>query len=140
MASFIFAHAGVHPSADLRCIGWAEDDKLVIVAAFNGFVGKLAQIHIAAAPGWHFAPRSMLQIVFDYAFNQAGLEMLIGVVNSQNERAMRLDLHLGFKEILRLPGMHTDGGDLVVLAMKKSECKYLDKPDDAGRVKEVGHA
>lgn len=133
LAGFLKHHAGVHPSADLQCIGWLDEDKkLVIVVGFNGFMGKVAQIHLAFADGWHFSPRAMLREVFKYAFETAKREMLIGVVNSKNEKAMRMDLHLGFRELHRLNGMHDDDGDIVVLGMTRSECRYLDeKPVEA---------
>jgi len=125
MAQFLNHYAHVHPSTDLRLIGWVSDDKLVIVAGFNAFMGKVAQIHIAFAEGWHFSPRAMLDAVFHHGFIEAGRDMLIGLVNSNNHKALRLDTHLGFREVFRLPGMHDDGGDLIVLAMKKDECRYI---------------
>lgn len=139
MQAFMLFHAGVQPSADAQYIGWVAEGKLVIAVGFTGFLGKVCQIHIAFAPGWHFSPKAMLREVFRYAFHTAGREMLLGIVNSKNERAMRFDLHLGFREIHRLPGMHEEGGDLVVLAMKKSECRYLNEPD-AVELAEAGSA
>jgi hypothetical protein len=38
-----------------------------------------------------------------------------------------MDLHLGFRELYRLPGMHDDGADLVLLGMTKSECRYINQ-------------
>lgn len=130
MTGFLRHHAQVQPSPDMKCLGWVTDDtnKLVIVVGLHGFMGGVAQIHLAFEPGWHFSPREMLRAVFDYAFNQTGREMLIGVVNSKNDSAMKMDLHLGFKELYRLPGMHDDGGDIVLLGMKKSECRYIAAP------------
>jgi hypothetical protein len=128
MAEFLRQHALVQPTHDLVCMGWVSEDVLVIVVGINGFLGKVAQIHLAFAPGWHFSPRSMLRAVFQYTFVTAKLEMLLGIVNSKNQRAMRMDAHLGFKELHRLPGMHDDGGDIVLLGMKKSECRYLREP------------
>jgi RimJ/RimL family protein N-acetyltransferase len=125
MAAFVRHHAGVLPNADARCIGWVSDHKLVMAVTFQAFLGKTAQIHVAMVPGWHFTPRAMLREVFHYAFDTAKLEMLLGVVNSKNVRAMRWDMHLGFRELHRLPGMHDDGGDIVLLGMKKAECRYL---------------
>lgn len=135
LAGFLKHHAGVHPSADLQCIGWVsdEDKKLVIVVGFNGFMGSVAQIHLAMAEGWHFSPREMLRECFRYAFVTAKREMLLGVVNSRNDKAMRMDLHLGFRELYRLPAMHEDGGDIVLLGMKREECRYI----DAAKVAEV---
>ena len=125
LRSFLRVYAGVSPSDDLQCLGWVSEGKLVMAVGLNGFVGKVAQIHIAYAPSWHFTPRAMLREVFNYAFNTVGLEMLLGVLNGKNERAMRYDAHLGFRELFRLPGVHDDGGDLVLLGLKKSECRYL---------------
>lgn len=129
LTGFLKHHAGVQASADMQCIGYLSEAKLVMVAGFSGFLGKVAQIHIAFEPSWHFTPRSMLRAVFRYGFITAGRELLLGIVNSKNARAMRFDLHLGFRELYRLPGMHDDGGDLVVLGMKKSDCRYLDEPE-----------
>ena len=124
LASFL-QRAGVQPSPDLRVIGWVSENRLAIVVGLNGFLGSLAQIHMAYAPDWHFTPRALLGEVFRYAFTQEKREMLIGVVNSKNTKALRMDLHLGFKELYRLPGMHDDGGDLVLLGMTKDNCRYL---------------
>lgn len=127
MTGFLRHHASVQPATDTQCIGWVTDEqKLVIVVGLTSFLGSVAQIHVAFADGWHFSPRSMLRAVFDYAFNKAGREMLLGIVNSKNLKAMRLDLHLGFRELYRLPGLHDDGGDIVVLGMRKNECRYID--------------
>ena len=135
MAGFLAAHAGVHPSADQRMLGWVEEDRLVIVVGLSGFMGKIAVIHIAFAPGWHFSPRAMLDAVFRYAFGEAKRELLIGLVNSKNDRAMRFDRHLGFTELFRLPEMHDDDGDLVVFGMRPDQCRYLNAEE-----KEDAHA
>lgn len=141
MAGFLQERAGVQPSVDLRCIGWVSEGKLVIVVGMHGFLGSVAQIHLAFAEGWTFAPREMLREVFRHAFIDAKREMLIGIVNSKNGRAMKMDAHLGFKELFRLPGMHDDGGDIVVVGLKKSECRYLSEPKGEPMVtEEAGHA
>ncbi|MCJ7557858.1 MAG: GNAT family N-acetyltransferase [Gammaproteobacteria bacterium] len=128
MTRLMYQGAGVKPSEDLTMIGWVNqsDEKLVMVVGFNSQVGKTCRIHVSMADGFSFTPRAMLKAVFSYAFDLAGCEMLIGIVNSNNERALRYDLHLGFEESIRFPGVHDDGGDIVVLTMKRSQCKYLD--------------
>ena len=125
LAGFLQHYAKVAPSSDLQCIGWVSEQKLVMVVGLDGFLGGVAQIHVAYLPGWHYTPKAMLREVFRYAFVTAKREMLLGILNSKNEEAMNFDLRLGFREVLRLPGMHEEGGDFVVLAMRKSECRYL---------------
>lgn len=125
MATFLFAFGHVQPSPDLKLLGWVSGGKLVIVVGLHAFMGSVAQIHVAFAPGWHFPPRRLLREVFRYAFEDTRRAMLLGVVNSNNDAAMKFDTRLGFTEITRLPGMHDDGGDLVLLGMRRDECKYL---------------
>ena len=128
---FLSYHAGVVPSADMKIMGWVEDDALKMCVCFNGFLGRVCQIHVGMSEGYNFTPRKMLDAVFDYTFNQLGLLKLIGIVNSKNERAMKYDLHLGFIEEHRMVGMHEDEGDIVIFGMTADQCKYLLEKDAA---------
>ena len=132
LARFMHEFAHVQPTPDMAMIAWIDEDRVRIVAALTGFLGKLAQIHIAFAPGWHYSPRTMLKAVFNYAFVDRKLELLVGIVNSNNQRALQFDRHLGFHELYRIPGMHDEGGDVVVLGMYAHECRYLDKEGEHG--------
>lgn len=125
MFEFAHAHAGVSPTPDTHVIGWAVDGQLKIVVALNAWLGKTCQMHIAFEPGFHFTPRAMLKACFRHAFERCNREMVLGVVNSHNDQAMRYDLHLGFEEVGRIRAMHDEGGDIVVLAMKREDCRYL---------------
>jgi len=117
--------AGVGASADQQFIIWLKDDAPKIVVCFNGFVGKICQMHVAMSPGYKFTPRKMLRAAFDYAFIERKLEKVIAIVNTNNAEAMRYDLHIGFEEILRWCGMHEDGGDMAILEMSKASCKWI---------------
>ena len=125
----LYEEAHVPYSPETRVLGWLDDDTklLKLVVGFNAFLGKTAQIHVCMAEGYHFTPREMLEATFDFAFNNLKLEMLFGIVNSNNKAALKYDLHLGFEEASRFAGMHDDGGDIVVLCMLKEDCKYLQK-------------
>lgn len=128
--------AGVAPSTDAKLMAWAEaDDKnevqLRLIVGFNAFIGKTCQIHVAMTEGFHFTPKEMLREVFENAFNRFKVEKLIGIVNSKNEKAMNYDFRLGFVEEFRFPGMHDDGGDIVVLTMTRDQCRYLQKVEAA---------
>lgn len=116
---------GVRATQDLRAMFWVNDASVIEwVVGYDGFVGHCCQMHVVNLTG-KSVPRKLVWAAFDYPFNQGGLKCLLGVVNSNNTKAMRFDKHLGFKEMSRLPGMHDDGGDLVFFAMQKSECKWI---------------
>jgi L-amino acid N-acyltransferase YncA len=125
LASFLQHYAYVQPTGDMILFGWVTGGALRMVTALNGFIGSVCQIHVASVPGFGYCPREMLAHTFVEAFWNRGVKQLLGVVNSKNVKAMRFDKHLGFKEITRLPQMHDDGGDLVLLGMKVEDCRYL---------------
>ena len=126
MMEFLRTFAHVQPSKDMKVMGWLGDGgHLVMVVGFNAFIGATCQIHVAMVPDFHFTPKAMLEAVFRHAFDDFNRAKLIGIVNSKNTDAMKYDLHLGFKEEFRMPGLHDDGGDIVILGMTRAECKYL---------------
>lgn len=127
LSEFIRDRAYVQPTPDTRYIAWVDPggQSVKMVVAMNGFLGKTCQIHVAMRDDFSFTPRKMLEAVFNYAFNQAGRELLVGVVNSKNVPALKYDEHLGFSEAHRFPGVHDDGGDLVIMTMNRDQCRYL---------------
>ena len=137
MGAFLGMTAGVKPSPELVMVGWFDQEKksLKMCVGLDTFIGKTCHIHVGMAPEFHFTPREVLDKVFNFAFGteegQAAREMIIGVVNSKNAAALKYDLHLGFKELFRIPKMHDDDGDVVILGMTRDECKYLDQKEAA---------
>lgn len=131
LAQFLNEYAGVAPSADLKTIAWATDNKIHMVVGFNAFLGKVCQMHVAMARGFHFTPKEMLRACFVYVFDTMKCEKVLGIVNSNNVKAIRYDEHLGFVEEHRMPGMHDYGGDIVIFGMTKAQCRYMKEGKDA---------
>lgn len=125
-AGILLREAGVQPCADMQALLWVNDDRNQVewVVGYTGFIGKTCQMHVVSFTRT-FTPRKLLWAAFDYPFNQVGCEIVFGVVNSKNELAMRYDQHLGFKESQRFPGVHDNGGDLVLFKMEKAECRWI---------------
>lgn len=125
-ADMLFHEIGVKSTCDLQAIFWVNPETMQPdwCIGFDSFIGKTCQIHVVNRQK-KYTPRALLKAVFEYPFEQIGIEVLLGVVNSNNKEAMKYDQHLGFKEINRLEGMHEDGGDIVLFAMKKEDCRFI---------------
>ena len=67
----------------------------------------------------------MLEEFCYYVFVTCGKEQMIGVVPATNEKALKFDKHIGFKEVVRIPDGFDHGVDYVVMTYLKSECKYI---------------
>lgn len=70
--------------------------------------------------------RALLSAAFQYPFAQVGVQLLIAEVPSDNTKALRFNAHLGFRETYRLKDAVREGVDLVLMEMRREECRFLD--------------
>jgi hypothetical protein len=128
-----FAHElGLHWSDDFRGVLYvperfegqrANPSHVEVAVAYDCFVGRACCMHTVIANP-RAVSRAMVREAFAFPFNACGCNVVIGLVDSTNEAALRLDKHLGFREVHRIP----DGGrdaDLIVLQMLRSDCRWL---------------
>lgn len=91
---------------------------------FTGYLGSAITLHMAGSED-NWATRDFLWMVFHYAFVQLGCRKVMGLVSSANERALSIDIRLGFRVAAKLEDMFPDGSDLLVLVMERAWCKWL---------------
>jgi L-amino acid N-acyltransferase YncA len=131
MAKWLEAKIGYVGTPHLRCIGNYLNDKLMGVVAFDHFNGCSMMIHSAGEGNW--LTKEMLYAVFHYPFEVCKVRMLIGLVPSANDQALRFNSHIGFKVDSILDGAHPDGA-LVIMTMQRGECRYLHRRSHGQKV------
>lgn len=62
-----------------------------------------------------------LEEVANYIFNTAGKNLIIGFVPADNEEALKLDKHIGFRETYRIPGGYMYDVDYVILEATRED-------------------
>lgn len=107
------------------CIGQEVNGNLVAVVGYCSFMPKACQMHVAAVDEVNWASKDLLWAVFDYPFNKLGVSVILGQICASNTDAIRLNRHLGFKVVAEIADAHMDG-DLVIMAMRKEDCRWLD--------------
>lgn len=123
LAHWLCERIGYMPTPHLRCIAnVSRDGKILGVVGFDGWNGASCQMHVAGEGNW--VSRELIRAVFDYVFKTAGLKVVLGLVPSNNERALKFDKHVGFRQVARIDGAHPDGA-LVVLELRREDCRYL---------------
>ena len=65
-----------------------------------------------------------LQAVTDYAFDKRGVNLIIGLVPSNNEKALKLNTHLGMTESHRVRDAYAVGVDYVIMELRPADCKW----------------
>lgn len=118
---------------DYYSLGWESDGRIVVAVVLCNFDGSGADLHLACAVNYSYAPRPLLFAVFDYAFRTAKLRRITARISRSNARMLRLADHLGFcREGLYRQGS-PDGEDQVLLGMLKEECRWV-SDDFCGRL------
>lgn len=124
LGEFLVKTINGHLPENTQCIGQEIDGKIVAVVGYCNFLPNACEIHVGAATGVNWASKDLLWAVFDYPFNKLGVKVIIGSVCASNEEALRLNRHLGFEIVATIPDAHLDG-DLVIMAMRREQCKWL---------------
>jgi len=122
LASWLCRRIGLTPTAHLICIGRIEGDRLLGVVGYDGFNGASIQMHSAGEGNW--VNRDFLWAAFHYPFEVCKANMVLGLIPSGNEQAIKFNKHLGFHVELALKDAHPDGA-LVIMSMRREECRFL---------------
>ena len=103
---------------------------MVGVTGFNAFMPDSCQIHVASTDVY-FLNKWYLNCVFDYAFNILKVKVILAPIYKGNVKSLNLCRKLGFVEVADIPYGHPDG-DLIVVAMKRNQCRWLQQGDGNG--------
>lgn len=110
--------------ANMKGLGLERDGELIAGVLYEGFNGVNVWMHVATTPGKKWT-HEFLRYCFYYPFVEMGCKRVSGAVEASNLVARRFDEHLGFKQEAVLSGAASDGGDVILYAMRREECRYV---------------
>lgn len=114
-------------SADtMRGLGLVRDGEMVAGVLYKDFTGGSVWMHVAAQPGARWMTRDYLRYCFAYPFNEMKVNQILGWVEADNADARRFNEHLGFKAQHTLQGAGRNAADVIIYAMTRKECRYVD--------------
>jgi L-amino acid N-acyltransferase YncA len=101
---------------DFYAMGAEKKGELAAGVVLNNFTPCSATVHLAVSTPTK-SLSELLDHAFLYAFTTCGLRRLTGLVESNNEKSLKIIKHLGFYEegVMREAG--TDGQDIIVLVL-----------------------
>lgn len=105
-----------------KTIGLEKDGVLVAGIMVEDYTGTSCSMHVAGEGNW--LTRDFIHFVFGYVFHQMNCNVVVGVLRSGNERAIKFDEKLGFEELVRIDGAHADGA-LVIMTMRRENCRWI---------------
>jgi hypothetical protein len=108
----------------MRGIGLERDGEMVAGIIYEGYNFQSIWAHIAAVPGSNWLNKEYLRFCCRYPYETCKVRMVLGYMDARNAQALRFAKHLGFKEETRITEAATDGGDIVILKMRREDCRY----------------
>lgn len=116
----VIERLGIKLTEDTKGILAVRDGRIVAGCVFNYWTYSSVQVHF-----WiddKFVIRhGFFNEVADYAFNTCGKSRLIGLVPADNEEALKLDRHIGFKETHRIKDGYKVGVDFVMMEADRTD-------------------
>jgi RimJ/RimL family protein N-acetyltransferase len=98
----------------------------VLFSYWTGLGGSI-NMHVAGFhPRW--ISRTMLNVCFDYPFNQLGVRKIFGQVPMDNHHAIRFNEHLGFRKEAVIPDAYPGGKpgcDMQLMSLYKDQCRFI---------------
>lgn len=120
---WIARRAGLTVKSDFRAIEAVDGDRVVGMVGYDDWTPNSCSLHVAIdAP---VALRRILRDGFAMPFLRLKLGVVYGRVLSTNKAALKLDLHLGFREVCFLTDAWAVGVGIHVLEMRREECRWL---------------
>ena len=116
---------------ETMCIGQEKDGQLIAVVGYSHFTPNSCQIHVASTDVY-WLNKYLLFAIFDYPFNKLGVKVIIAPIYKGNSKSLNLCRKLGFEQVADIPYGHPNG-DLIVVAMKRNQCKWLQQGEGNGR-------
>ena len=106
---------------------WEEGTGPVAACYYEGYNGASVLGHLAGL-GKKWMNREFLWYCFHYPFEELRVNKILGLVESTNLEARKLDEHLGFTLEATLKDA-APKGDLLIYSMVKDQCKWLSLKD-----------
>lgn len=102
-------------------IAWVKDGRITAGVWYEDYNQVSVTTHIAVEEP---LTRRYLNVIFDYPFEQLGVQNIIAPVISDNELSIEFVKKLGFEEKARLLDVFPSG-DLLFFVMTKDKCRYI---------------
>lgn len=120
--------AQFNPSMDIKAIEAVDAaGRIHGMAGFDGWTANSVVLTLALDNPACF--RQLILAIFHYAFVQAGRGVALATVRGSNVRSLKLCKHVGMREVYRVRDGVAVGEDLVIMEMRREECKWISQAD-----------
>lgn len=123
---WLVERTGCAPTDDFRAIEAVDSTgRIRGMVGFDLWTKNSCQAHMATDTP--MAWRHLARAAAEYVFGRAGMGMVLGMVSGRNEMSLRTAKRLGFREAHVIREGCASGVDLVLLELRREDCRWLDE-------------
>ena len=108
---------------DMQGIVHYDDKGIAGCVVFDTFTPVACNVHMAV-DRISCIRDGLFDEVARHGFLACGKRRFFGLVPDNNERALKLNNHIGFVEVARIPGTLTDDIGTVVMRLDRERCRF----------------
>lgn len=109
-----------------------ETETPVGAAIFDNWTANSVQTHFMVTSPM-VLKHKFLEEVYTYVFGFKKLKYMYGLVPANNEKAVKLNKHMGWTIKATMPEAYAKGVDYLLFELTKDNCKYLGKEGESHR-------
>ena len=122
--AWVKARIPVHLMEDTKGIIAEADGEIIGACVADSWTHTSVMIHQAIDRPMLLRHRWLEEIAF-WVFVVGRRKVMYALVPSDNDKAYKLDLNIGFKELIRLKEAAMDGVDLILMELRREDCRWL---------------
>lgn len=113
-----------NPAVDVAISNHSSTGKLRGGTIYSGFTGSSISMHVGSDGSGAWMTPDFLWVAFHYPFVQLGCAVITAHVPSWNDQALAFDKKIGFEQLAAIED-GVPGGDLIILTMRRENCRWL---------------
>ena len=121
---WLLERAKFNASMEIKAIEAVDEQgRIHGMAGFDGWTPNSVVLTIALEDPTCL--RRLIHPIFHYAFVQADRGVALATIVGSNKRSITLCRHAGFREVYRVRDGVKPGEDLVLMEMRREECRWI---------------
>lgn len=100
-----------------------KDGEIAACVIFDSWSHNSVNIHMSIDNPMVLR-HGLLDEIARFVYTEAGRGVIIGLVPGDNAKALKLNKHIGLKEVHRIRDGYKVGVDMVIMELRKEDCRY----------------
>lgn len=122
---WVKSHVGCHLTEDSTgIIAVDRDGNYAAACVMDNWTGNSVNVHFAILNPF-VIKYGFFNEIAEMVFVHARRGIMIGLVPASNEKALKLDLHIGFTELFRIKDGYDHGVDYIVMELRRENCRWI---------------